>query len=210
MVDASPQIQYPAHMADVWTAFYTGLAGFSGTVFAITLAARTIHPTDEVSEKKLANRTRLWDAISVTFELAAASLLSILVPIRGTVPATLLATGIIFLGCGVYIVYLVVFLHQHGSGERHHWWGWVAFWWTVLPLAAYAVSFLFFWHLPLCVLPACLPVDEVLFPLSVGYLVISGIGQAFLWFWRSWDKPSDPPQDAVSVEPGVEPGLAVA
>ena len=125
----------------------------------------------------------------MTFELAAASLFSILVTVRGTVPATALATILVTAGVIAYALYFVAFIRQNMAGDKLRSMEWILLGWTVFPLAAYAFSAVYFWEVPLCVKSTCLPVDDVFFPLSVEYLVLSGVLQAFLWYLRSWERP---------------------
>jgi hypothetical protein len=172
-----------------WDEFYVGVTGFAGTLFAITLVARTIRQRDEGNESLFRNQTRMWESIGVTFELAAAALLALLVTIRGTVPASILASTIVCVGVLSYALYIRAYRRQQEAGEDHSRLDRWLFWVTALPLSAYILSAFYFWNVEFCTGPSCLRVDEVLFPLSVGYLVFSGLGQAFLWYIRSWEIP---------------------
>ena len=108
-----------------WASYYGGVAAFSGTVFALTLAARTIRQSEEANESHEANRLRLWDSISVTFELAAAALFAVLVTIRGTLPATVLTILILAEGYFAYARYFIAFGRALSTGAKKGRYAWL-------------------------------------------------------------------------------------
>jgi len=181
-----------------WGSFYGALSAFAGTAFAVTLAARTISQRAVKNEPIPKNRTRKWESVGVTFELAAAAFLALLVPLRGTVPASVLSSLVILLGVLAYIFYCRSFVQQHRAGVRHSWTDWLLLLWVLVPFTAYVVAALYFLGFSLEAGFARELLDHVLFPLSIGYLVLSGVGQAFLWYLRVWERPpSAGPSDSI-------------
>jgi hypothetical protein len=165
-----------------WDSFFTGLAGFGGVVFAITLAARQLSGRDLAQEKLSESRTRLWDSMAVTFELAAAAFFAILFSVRAApIFVGVVGTAVAVVGLILNAIYLSRFVRLHRLRRQSR--GEIAFaWMSVLPVAAYVTAAITLWF-------GAEPI--LLFTAAVTWLVLSGTLQAMLWYLRSWDLPDD-------------------
>ncbi|MBF4622253.1 hypothetical protein [Clavibacter sp. VKM Ac-2542] len=178
-------------MADAWTAFYSAMAGFAGTLFAITVAARTIGSHRENEETRRQNWTRFFESLAVIYELAAATVFAISAGVRGTIPATV--TGVFVAGVGIllYVAYCIAFLRRRGIADRHSNLEWLFLAIAAFPMLAYLFVIIYFLDMPLsiclgqvCVSPADL--TDIWFPLSIIYLVASGVVQTLVFYVRNW------------------------
>lgn len=145
------------------------------------LAARQLTSTRETEETAAHKRVRLWDSLSVTYELAAAAVLGAAWHIGGTLVAGTLALLIVGVGVFLYAKYVIAFrdLPKH---DRHQWDLPLA-WLTVLPVTALIAALAGFagWGL----LPTNWP--TVLVAGVVSWLVFSGTAQALYWYYNSWE-----------------------
>jgi hypothetical protein len=161
--------------------FLVALAGYAGTVFAITLAARTISPHREAKESPLHNRTRLWDSVSVTFELAAAALIALLFLVARSWLAEFYVSLVLLTGLALYGLFAVSFWKLWRSGEKvpksEHVWAWT----SILPSVAYVLIALGLW------VPGF---DTQLTTAAITWLAFSGTIQALFWYVSSWEHPS--------------------
>lgn len=184
-----------------WQSFFAGLSAFSGVVFALTLAARQITVAKAVEESLARNRTRLYDSLSTTYELAAAALLAVLWIARHTVVGAGAAAVFAALGIasyGVYIRKFVAMSRREYVGKL----GWLFLVITVIPLAALTWSAVYMW---LTFAGVTIPTDW--FAVALLWLIFSGTAQAVLWYRSSWEhegvtRGSD---GDVAVEPNAVP-----
>lgn len=184
-----------------WGDYYAGLSAFAGVVFAITLAARHLPNHQLVSETQDRNRVRLWDSISVTYELAAGGLLALFYIVRESWVAGLFGTLVGLVGWVLYGYYIRYFYEVHLRVKRKirradgsyvvvrieptklSTWEIVFFFASVFPLASLAAAPVLLWMQ----VPARL---EDWFAAACTWLVFSGTTQAVIWYIKSWEQPA--------------------
>lgn len=151
----------------------------------------------------LRNKVRLWDSLSVTFELGAAALFSVLFfapspSIAGFFAALISGTGLV-----IYVIYGTQFASLWRSDEKAQLWEHILAWASVVPATAYLIAATLLWTpLEQVDLLPWLPFTSLeLFALAVTWLALSGTLQALLWYLTSWESPSSsarrPDQDTL-------------
>lgn len=171
-----------------WQAYFSDVAAFAGVVFAIVLAARQLTEHAQRKETRAQNQARLWDSLSVTYELAAAALFGILYGIRGSGVDIGLATLVVIIGIWLYIRYLASYYKLPATMRRGM--TRTAAWMTILPMGALLTAALSYvwWYVPE-------PVANYMLAASVAWLVFSGTSQTLVWYYNAWGGPTEPSSD---------------
>lgn len=122
----------------------------------------------------------------MTYELAAAALLSILHSIRGSVVDTVFASLVVGVGLHLYWRYVTAYRDlpaENREGEAR-----TMAWLTILPVAALLSALLSYawWWIPEAVANYMLAV-------GVAWLIFSGTTQALFWYRNAWEGSEDDP-----------------
>lgn len=188
--DASPTDQ-ARYAQDVdWADYFLGLSAFAGVVFAITLAARHLPSHKLVYESLDRNTLRLWDSISVTYELAAGGLLALLYLVRESWVSGLFGTLVGLVGWRLYLNYIRLFWRQWHrkpgtpKAEQLSTVEALFFLISIIPLTALTAAPVMLWmQVP----------DNLVdwFAAASTWLVFSGTTQAVWWYVTSWETPAN-------------------
>jgi hypothetical protein len=169
-----------------WPAYLSGLAAFSGTLFALVLAARQIRgPVHENPPERVA-RAYLVDSVAVTAELGVAALLAVLATIEGSGLFSVAVVVVAAVGAALSVGSAVTW----GLALRDvtGWWrtagAWALLLGNVLPLACYTVAALY--------AVGHFRFDDATwgYAAALSWLTLSGTIQSVLWYARIWEKPS--------------------